>query len=332
MAQTTEVKNQAKEQNTTPDEIREQRDKVFLLDWKEAGMRGMGRDFSKEAGTLLATIGTALAKLRKKYAEHPDFKHTEQLYLDVKEDFAAGRTLDLDTSVGPIVKELAALPRKKRMAVSGLKPSTARDLVDKMERAGVFEQGDVKVEYVIIHSPAAPVVTLLLQRHPQMADEYDPRAAPSQSRIKKMCCAMVEARLVDMISPEGMPYGTEVEMEDARKSYTVDRLRVNYPNLDMKGVDEAGIIATVYIEDMCLKLPRDTNLLNLAFRNVFIADNMAATIQKKKYDHVTMTMGRAHEKNMSNVLGQGDHPLPLSELLAREGLNVIVIDTTKGNK
>jgi len=324
--------------STTPSEVREQRDRLFELDWIDAASRFKGEDFSKKAKTTLATIGVALGKLEEKYGKLPEFKQTMELYSDLRGDLNNHRPLDIDTSATKIMLELKKLSRQERVSPAKIPPGKLRSVLDGLNKLTIFKRGKIKVDYVLVSSDKAATVTLLLQTHSQSDFQVDPAAIPSQNRIKEIASGAVKAGLVDAIHTEGVPFGKKVSLEDARKSNGIDRILIKFPKLKMDGADEEGILATYFLEDKLGELgkqPKRGNLgeLSFVFRNIFIADNIANIVKDQNYNHVISDIGLLHEANMKltkegRLFGNGAHPLPLSELLAREGLNVIVINTT----
>jgi len=181
--------------------------------------------------------------------------------------------------------------------------------------------------------PNAPVVVLFSHAHaknPQGVEVVTERSRRSQNRISVVASEMIEKDMADLIAPESLSLGADpLKMEDARSSNdALKKLKVKYENANVKGMDNLPIVSTEIFEVLIAKR-RTHGKLNNIIRNIIVADNLAREVEQEEHKIILAGMGNAHEEDPNKDFGEGGHPYPFSEAIAREGLNVIVIEMTK---
>lgn len=326
----------------TSRELKKLRDKILELDWRDHLRRARREDHRALGRKDLEAIGSFIERMDKndlRSDDARDLKILGLLYEDLKGDFEKREALDIDMaeSVDKVVEQLQVLIVQKKIRrwfpkeFSSLPRGNLKKDIARIERLGI------KPEYVVYAKKRAPVAYVFLQAHRRTGDSaHTEETRSSQEQIKNQTKSMIDAGMIKHGFSEGLPYDDEndrpsvfTQKEAQEEAHdALAELKVEYGDaFVLYGVDDLNILADRVVEDAGAKQLRDFAFSGIV-RNMVLADNLAEAIKQNPMQSFVMDIGTLHEKNLENVLGKGEHPLRISDLIALEGINVVVINTT----
>jgi len=264
-----------------------------------------------------------LDKLKKDYPNDPDIYLFEQMYEDLIGDFEKGEETNLDTSFDSVINEMKDIIKSAGVRRKRPYRTILYDTVKKLRKLGI------KPEYVVTQgNKEAPTVVLYMQIH-SFADagpEAKKTMRLSQAQIKREISRAIEANLTNILYTEGIS-----EKEEIDKNHIIP-IGINASvALEMKFGNK---ISTKGYENPYFLNAFESGLFNdnlekmmdyrASAHNVLLASNISEDIAREKEPLSFVVIGAAHEGDIFTKSGK--HPLPLSEILAYYGVNVIVVD------
>jgi len=280
----------------------------------------------KKTGEMLDEAGSHLAQLKKKYPNDPDIYVFEQIYTDLREDFELGRETDIDSSMDTILAEMGEIVDsadvRRESPDETILADTIEDLRDLgIDPAYVITQGD----------PEAPTVLLYMQLHPSHKMSEDIRL--SQAQIQRELRGLIEKGLSDTVYVEGLQTGGELGefLEKGEVTRTgedadaVTRLKQEFGDrFDAIGYENLPLLRSVMRGGIESQKAARQWMYRATAHNAVLASNVSGDVIKNNKDLVCMVIGAGHED--PEFWRREEHPLPISEMLAYYGLNIIVVD------
>lgn len=272
-------------------------------------------------------LGKNLSALEVTYPNDLELKELRLLYEDLRRDFENNQELRLDEGFD----QLIAL-----MEEEILKGGVRTESVDETILTGTIEElrgVGIHPSYVVTQGdPNAKTIVFFMQIHsnPGMDKEFRDSAGitASQREIYEGILGAQKAGLGKTVYAEGLESGISLD------EY-VDLLMVDENDAAMATVqlehDLGDRVDTVGTEELALLLDMFTRHGRRGFRyrctahNIFIADNVADHFSNSDETLAFLPFGALHET--ADGFGEGVSPLPLSQILAYRGFNVVVVDS-----
>lgn len=274
--------------------------------------------------------------LKQQYPDDINIRVLEAMYDDLKGDLDQQRDLHFDSSFDAILKDM-----QEEISASGVRVETAEntilsDTVSKLRECGI------EPDYIVTRGDSnAKTVVLFLQLHPnpglsrQTMEELG--ILQSQEAITKAIRAASDRDLIEDVYCEGVPFGQEISQQDAVDLMPSDPsaelsyfgVKRTFGNkVRLNGIEDMNLLAMM-AQDVARGREKAAEERGTA-HNIFLGDNIAVDLTKRERDLAFLILGSAHEINFGDVFGHNKpHPLPLSHVLAYNGVNVIVVDETK---
>lgn len=268
-----------------------------------------------------------LVALQIKYPDDIELKELRLLYDDLRKDFENGQELKLDEGFD----ELIAL-MEGEISRSGVR----RELVDETILHETVEQlrgVGINPSYVVTQGdPHAKTMIFFMQIHPNPGIDQEFRDAygvtASQREIYEGILGAQKAGLGRTVYAEGVWSGMPLDKYiDEMMSYEHIAATATF-RLEHDLRDQIDTVATeepVPFFDILMHGGRGFEYRTTA-HNIFIADNVADHFKSSDEILAFLPFGAFHETAVG--FGEGaESPLPLSQILAYHGLNVVVVDS-----
>ena len=256
-----------------------------------------------------------------------------RMYIDLRADFESERDLRLDSSFDALVDAMQEEIKTAGVHKESPDETVAQDVVRSLRDAGVSP------EYVVTTgNPNAPTVVLFMQAHPnpgmtpEMMEDLGINA--SQGRIVRDISAIVESRMpLGTVYYEGLPAqdelsGTEAAELDstlAGSSLAGGLLKKKFDNrIHIEGIENMQLLSAIV--DGLIRGESKAMQYRTTAHNVLLASNIIEDINADDSTPGThvLVLGGAHEKALFGKAS--DDSLPISQVLAYYGVNVVVVD------
>ncbi|MBP9770753.1 hypothetical protein KBC97_01170 [Candidatus Gracilibacteria bacterium] len=316
------------------------------------------KDCEEDIKVQLGFYRQVLVKMEVFYPEDKDLPMIKKLVDDIELDIyrnSEGQSLRLDQSLGEILIEkefdLKESGISKIDLNKGLKkfPNLSKEL-QRLRDLGVEPDYLVPAE-----NPNAPIVVLFLEEHFVGKKESSKEAIKSDQYIERsLMKIIVEGVVKDIyVESESEEYKIIYDKEEIDEySDAVKRISAKFGSkVNIYGteyLDISRVLLEKELENFAKKLglkdPLKIGKLfensveggaaffsRAALENIFIAMNVRDAINRSKSPISIQIIGAGHEINENEIVRKKNlpHPLPISNLLAYNGLNVFVVDATK---
>ncbi|MEK7673110.1 MAG: hypothetical protein AAB373_04460 [Patescibacteria group bacterium] len=308
-----------------------------------------------------ATYEMILKKMEIIYPEDGDLAIIKKLLKDLESDLyksTEGRNLSFDESVADILVHEEGKDSKKINIKSN--EEIPMNYFKLLEEIISLKSMGIEPDYAVLsENPNAPTLVLFLEHHfegkgrsSKSSNAYMEEAfrkAINNNFITDIYAEGGEENTVATVNKEiveknkdkfgaifriAAEFGEKVniigtEFEELKKGNTMDEI-VKLDEISKLAGKKTPEERTKYYSKK-YKLTLDKIKFQRAtFENIFMAMNIRDTVLDRKSKIVFGVIGSAHETNKSfRIASKGlDHPLPLSSVLANNGINVIVVDAT----
>lgn len=289
--------------------------------------------FMEEAEERLAWAESNLKELEAAYPHDLDVKFLREMYEDLKKDLEDKFPMDFDSSFDQILEEMVAELEASGVRVENPETSLLSGTVQELEAIGIHPS------YVVTQGdPNAPTIVLYLMVHPTPGMNQELRdltgVTQSQNDIYSGVTAAQEAGLIDTVYTEGWGTGRELDLKEGhlRNAPIQDEnaMAIGAWRAETELGDGLRLVGT---EDMPLLINVSQGngmKYRATTQNILIADNIADEVHASQEKLSLLTFGLFHE-SFDSIPNDGEadheaHPVPLSHLLAYNGVNVIVVD------
>ncbi|MFA5821298.1 MAG: hypothetical protein WC873_04365 [Candidatus Gracilibacteria bacterium] len=290
----------------------------------------MGNRLYKEGNLTRESLGEALKgvekifiNLKKQYPNDPELREIEAYYVDLSGDFEKGDKVELDSSYDKIVSDMRMELENSKIKKENPENSGLKDVVDKLKTAGikptyVLTSGDKKAKTIVYFMGIHP--------HPKATPEDQAAIAKSQKHIFDAIEGGVSGEITHTFFGEGVPSGKEIDVRNIQ----FDQLPENHPAKAMGQMAEyqaskkmGSKLHVVGMENLDMfndvQSGGRVSDYRISINNVVIADNVVDNLNQSGEQIAFMSLGASHELKETT-------PLPISQVLAYKGVNVVVVD------
>lgn len=301
----------------------------------------LNEELLQKTEQYLKNIKAVLSNLKQQYPDDPDLKLLEKLYEDLKEDINKKNEPELNEAFEQILKEIKGEIEKSGVRKEKVINSSLPETVQLLKSANI----NMPPEYTYIVTKGdknAKTVVLFLQNHPNpgMTEKQMQMfgVLESQADIEAVLEDAINAGIGKTIYKEGLEYGKELygfHIDQIKKNNSLDylkyfattKIKEKYgPNVNIIGYEDELLLDKIFTSMLNQDREEGQSKYRANAHNTLIASNIADLMKEKNDKIAFAVIGRSHEKKFSS---EEKHPMPLSELLAYNGLNVVVFDTSQ---
>lgn len=287
----------------------------------------MNEDVCADVRERLDEIGKSLSALEVTYPNDLDLKELRLLYGDLRRDFESGQELQLDESFDQLIALMEEEISKSGVRTELVDETILNDTILKLRGVGIHPS------YVVTQGdPNAKTIVFFMQLHsnPGMDKEFRDSVGitASQREIYEGIRGAQKAGLGKTVYAEGLDLDMSLDLDEYLDFLMEDENNAAMANLQLEHdlgdrIDTVGAEETALFFDMFTHPGRGFEYRCTA-HNIFIADNVADHFSNSDETLAFLSFGAFHET--ADGSGEEESPLPLSQILAYRGFNVVVVD------
>lgn len=300
-------------------------EKLLELDVSDVAMMTIDGTYNGRRKEL-ESIGERIKELETLWADDIDFKRLKAIYEDLESDTKKWESWTIDSSTYEMGRQL-----NEEVKRIGIRREKVEDLTGKIkEKAETLRSIGVPVEYAVLsqNPERSPTVILFLQSHIDPNGYLDLQAEASQNTIDKYVASLLDKKVSTELHVEGVSEGMPLqEFLDSQRARSIGGLRLSKDRKDLaiKASESYGI-TKIGMSDPTIFQSRDYEGLRLILGSILFVHNMMESIGENADATIMATMGLGHEERLNGTRVPQESFLSISEMIAFEGANVLVVD------
>lgn len=318
-----QAKQQAAPENT--EQIKDRiRDDLFAI----STISKDNQELIAQVSNKLASLGKEIDKLKAEYPPDEEINQLIAYHKDLTDDLKEGRELHIDSSFDQILSEMQTEVQKSGVRIEKPDQTIISETVQKLKAIGI------NPSYIVTKGDKnAKTVVYFMQIHgnPGLSDEALEKMGvkKSQQQIFEAIGAGVKNGLIKTFYGEGVP-GNQSMPDLVSKSPALAAM-AEYKakhelgdQIDIVGMENMDLLGDT-IKSMIKGSDDKGAYHRMSAQNVVLADYVTENLKQSDQSIAFMSLGAGHEKIFVPDI-QKQHPLPISETLAYNDVNVVVVD------